>query len=100
MLFRGSRREVQLDAALHYQSPALPTDKAALARIQMEAVAKALKQIAPDRAEAIRLYYFGGLSHAETARVLNKTEAAVKMLISRGLHDLRTHTSLALEVDL
>jgi hypothetical protein len=31
--------------------------------------------------------------------VLGKSEAAVKMLISRGLHDLRTRTSVALEVD-
>lgn len=99
MLYRGHRREVPLDAALHYQSPTLPTDKAAQIRIQMEAVAQALKQIASDRAEAIRLHYFGGLSHTETAQALHKTEAAVKMLISRGLSDLRERTSLALELE-
>lgn len=99
MLYRGSRREVALEAALQYPSSALPTDKAAQARIQMEAVARALKQITPERAEAISLHYFGGLTHTEAARILNKTEAAVKMLISRGLNDLRTHTSLALELE-
>jgi hypothetical protein len=31
--------------------------------------------------------------------VLGKSEAAIRMLISRGLQDLRTRTSLALELD-
>jgi len=95
----GSRPEVPFDAALHYPSPGLPTDKAASQRLQLESVARALRQISPDRAEAIILTYFGGLSNAETGRVLNKSEAAVKMLISRGLQDLRERTSLALEVE-
>ena len=100
MHFRGSRLEVPLDAALHYPSPGLPTDKAATQRLELESVTHALKQISPDRAEAIILSYFGGLSNLETSRVLNKSEAAVKMLISRGLQDLRERTSLALEVEL
>jgi RNA polymerase sigma-70 factor, ECF subfamily len=100
MFFRGRKPEVPLDAALHVPSPSLPTDKAASLRIQIESVTRALRQIPPDRAEAIILSYFGGLSNIETSRVLNKSEAAVKMLISRGLQDLRERTSLALEVDL
>ena len=100
MYFRGRKPEFSLDEALHYPSPSLPTDKAATQRLELESVARALKQIAPDRAEAIILAYFGGLSNLETSRVLNKSEAAVKMLISRGLQDLRERTSLALEVEL
>ena len=100
MYFRGRKPEFSLDAALHYPSPSLPTDKAATQRLELESVARALQQISPDRAEAIILSYFGGLSNLETSRVLNKSEAAVKMLISRGLQDLREHTSLALEVEL
>lgn len=100
MFFRGSRPAVALDAALHYPSPDLPTDKAASQRLQLESISRALKQISADRAEALILTYFSGLSHSEAARVLNKTEAAVKMLVSRGLQDLRERTSLALEVEL
>ena len=100
MHFRGSRTELPLDTALHYPSPSLPTDKAALQRLQIEAVSRALRQISPERAEAISLSFFGGLSNTEVSRVLNKSEAAVKMLISRGLQDLRERTSLALEVEL
>jgi len=99
MYFRGNRHEVPLDAALHYPSPSLPTDKAALQRLKLESVARALRQIPPDRAEAISLSFFGGLSNLEVSRVLGKSEAAVKMLISRGLQDLRERTSLALEVE-
>ena len=100
MHFRGRKPEFSLDAALHYPNPSLPTDKAATQRLELESVARALQQISPDRAEAITLSYFGGLSNLETSRVLNKSEAAVKMLISRGLQDLRERTSLALEVEL
>ncbi len=101
MFFRrnGSRAEVPLDAALYYPSPDLPTDKAASQRLQLESVSRALRQLSPDRSEAIILTFFGGLSNGEAGRVLNKSEAAVKMLISRGLQDLRERTSLALEVE-
>jgi RNA polymerase sigma-70 factor (ECF subfamily) len=102
MFFRktGSRPEVTLVAALQTPSPEPPTDKAAYHRLQLEAVSRALRQISSDRAEALILTYFGGLSQAETGRVLNRSEAAVKMLIARGLQDLRERTSLALEVEL
>ena len=102
MFFRrnGSRPEVPLDAALYYPSPDLPTDKAASQRLQLESVSRALRQLSPDRSEAIILTFFGGLSNVEAGRLLHKSEAAVKMLISRGLQDLRERTSLALEVEL
>jgi RNA polymerase sigma-70 factor (ECF subfamily) len=99
LFFRGTRPQVQLDAALHLPSPDLPADKAAFQRLQMDSVSQALKRISPERAEAISLVYFGGLTNAEAARVLKKSEGALKMLISRGLQDLRTRTSLALEVE-
>lgn len=99
LFFRGSRPEVPLDAALHLPNPGLSPDKAAARHMQTDRVRNALKQLSPDRAEALILYYFGGLSAAESGRVLGKSEAAVKMLLSRGLRDLRERASLSLEVD-
>ena len=101
MFFRknGSRPELPLDAALQSPSPELPTDQAAMQRLQLESISHALKQLTPERAEALILTFFGGLSQAETGRVLHKSEDAVKMLIARGLQDLRERTSLALEVE-
>jgi len=95
----GTRREIPLDEALHYPSPSLPTDKEAARRLELESVSRALKQIAPDRAEALILSYFGGLTNLEISRVLNRSEAAVKMLLTRGLQDLRERTALALEAE-
>lgn len=97
--FRGSKPEVSLDAALHLPTSGLPTDKAAARRIQMDQVLGALRTISPDRAEALILCFFSGLSPSEAGLVLGKRETAVRMLISRGLQDLRSRTSLALEVD-
>jgi RNA polymerase sigma-70 factor (ECF subfamily) len=99
LLFRGSRPEVPLDAVLHIPTPGLPTDKAATQRLQMSHIRNALRQLSHERAEALILCYFGGLNAAEAGRVLGKSEAAVKMLLSRGLHDLRERTSLSREVD-
>lgn len=98
-LFRGRRPEVSLEAAVHIPSPGLPTDKAAARRIQLEQVVGALRNISPDRAEALILCFISELSTAEAAIVLGKSETAIRMLISRGLQDLRSRTSLALEVD-
>ena len=95
----GNRPEVPLDAALHIPTPGLPTDKAASRRLQMDQILGALRNISRDRAEALILCFFSGLSFVEAGLVLGKSEAAVKMLISRGLQDLRTRTSFALEVD-
>ena len=99
MFFRSSRIEVPLEAAVHYPSPGLPTDKAAYRRLQTDQIILALRNISRDRAEALVLCFFSGLSTSEAGLVLGKSEAAVKMLISRGLQDLRTRTSIALEVD-
>ncbi len=45
--------------------------------------------LSADRVEALRLRYWGGLSMAEIARVMRRTEAAAKMLVSRAISDLR-----------
>ncbi len=99
LFFRGRRLEVPLEAALHVAIPDLPTDQAASQRLQLDRVRRALKGLSPDRGEALILVYFSGLTISEAARVLRKSEAAVKMLVSRGLQDLRERTSLALEVE-
>ena len=99
LFFRGKRPQIPLDAALHLPYPGIPTDKAAARRLQMDQIFAALRTISRDRAEAIILCFFSELSTAEAALVLRKSESAIRMLLSRGLHDLRTRTSLSLEVD-
>jgi RNA polymerase sigma-70 factor, ECF subfamily len=97
--FRNRRPELSLESVSDIPSPALSTDKAAAQRLQIQAVHRALGQISSDRAEAITLCIFGNLTCSEAGHALGKSEAAVKMLLSRGLQDLRERTSLALEVE-
>jgi len=99
MFFRGSKPEVPLEAAHHIPTPDLPTDKAASRQLQLDLVQSALKSLSPDRSEALILCFFGGLTSREAGNILGKSEGAVKMLVSRGLQDLRERTSLALEVE-
>ena len=100
LFFRRRKFEAPLEAALHVPTPGLPTDKTVWQQLQLESVSRALRQISPDRGEALVLYFFGGLTSLEVSFVTGKSEAAVKMLLSRGLKDLRDRTSLVLEVEL
>lgn len=99
LLFRGRRPEVPIEAALHVPTSELGTEQAASLRLQVDSVSRALKQISRDRAEVIALILFSGLTCAEAAKAMRKSEASVKMSLSRGLRDLRERTSLVLEVE-
>jgi len=99
MHFRRIKPEVSIEAADQIPSSSLLTDQLANQRLRLDSIARALKQISPDRADAIVLCFFSELTYAEAGRVLNKSEAATKMLVSRGLQDLRERTSLAFEVE-
>ena len=97
--FRGSRPEVPLDAALHIPTPNLPTEKEVNLRLKREHLLTVIRTLSTDRAEALILCFFSGLSPGEAGLALGKSESAVRMLISRGLQDLRTRTSLAMEMN-
>lgn len=60
-----------------------------ISRLQMQEVVVILVRLNPERAEALRLRYFADLKIREVADVMEKSEGAVKMLISRGLDDIR-----------
>jgi RNA polymerase sigma-70 factor (ECF subfamily) len=55
----------------------------------MAALARSLRDLPPDRAQAVALHFFGGLSHKETARAMGRTQIAVKSLLHRALRELR-----------
>jgi RNA polymerase sigma-70 factor, ECF subfamily len=101
MFFRRSRNkpEVPIETAHHIPSPNPGTDQLADQRLRLDSITHALQQISPERADAITLCFFSELTYAEAGLVLKKSEAATKMLVSRGLQDLRERTSLRLEVE-
>lgn len=99
MYFRGIKPEVPIDTADQVPSPSLLTDQLADQRLRLDSITRALRQISPDRADAVALCFFSELTYAEVGHVLRKSEAAAKMLVTRGLQDLRERTSLAFEVE-
>lgn len=70
------------------------------AQLQHEQIAQTLRRLPEERAEALSLRFFAGLSTAETAQAMNRSEAAVKMLVHRGVQDLRRLLLGQLEVAL
>ncbi len=99
MFFRGIKLEVGIEAAEHIPNPNMATDYLTNQRLRLASVTRALKQISAERADAIALCFFSELTYAEAGHILKKSEAATKMLVSRGLQDLRERTSLAFEVE-
>ncbi len=96
--YRRNREELPLEHAEQLHSPLPQPDEAAHARLEINRVAQVLRVISPERAEALVLCLFSGLSLAEAARSIGKSEAAVKMLVQRGLCDLQERLAAHLEV--
>jgi RNA polymerase sigma-70 factor (ECF subfamily) len=96
--YRRSRDELPLEQAEELHSPLPLPEEIAHNRLELARVAQVLRLISPERAEALVLCLFGGLSLAEAARTVGKSEAAVKMLVHRGLCDLQERLAAHLEV--
>lgn len=58
-------------------------------QLTLESALSAIDRLHHDRGEAIRLHYFAGLSPDEIGVVMGKSEGAVRMLIHRGMRDLK-----------
>jgi len=69
----------------------------AMTHLQLAQVSDALQALASEQTEALTLRIFGELSAAEVGRIMGKSEAAVKMLVHRGLHKLQERLTLASE---
>lgn len=66
-----------------------PLDQCVEQGLEISRVLKALDHLSNDRAEVIRLYFFSGLTAAEVATTMGKSEPAVRMLIHRSINDLK-----------
>jgi len=97
LFFRQRKPEVSLDVADNHPGSDAPAEQSVGERLQVEQIQRALRTLSPDRAEALSLCVFGELTAAEAGRVLGKSEAAVKMLVFRGLRDLRPQLAHSLE---
>jgi RNA polymerase sigma-70 factor (ECF subfamily) len=96
--YRRSRLESSLEEVEHIHSPLPLPEETVAQRLDLARVARLLKLISPERAEALVLCLFAGLSLAEAAQAVGKSEAAVKMLVHRGICDLQERMAAHLEV--
>ena len=95
--YRRRRPELPLELAEAQHSPEALPEAAVLQRLEMRRVAQILRLLTPERAEALVLVLFGGLSLAEAAQSMGKSEAAVKMLLHRALSELQERLAVHLE---
>jgi RNA polymerase sigma factor (sigma-70 family) len=87
--YRSRRRHFPLEEADALPDPSTSPETLAGNRLDLTRLQDALAQLPPDRAEAIYLCVISELTSAEAAEALGKSQAAVKMLVLRGLRDLR-----------
>lgn len=87
--YRGRRQMVPLEAAYDVAADEPTLAEITDQQLKLERVAAALQAIAPDRAEALALRIFGGLSTGEVAQIMDKSPQAVKMLVYRAVQDLQ-----------
>lgn len=87
---RKSRTEVSL-GDITIQIPNLKDDPAAeiSLELELEPIKKALAEIKDDHAEVIIWHYFDELTIPEIAEILDKSEGAVRVMLSRGLEKVR-----------
>jgi len=95
--YRRARPLLPLDAARDVVDPGARPDEDAGEKLRLQRLAQALAALSPDRAEALALRIFGGLSVVEVAQVTGKSEAAVRMLVYRATQDLRVRLAPNLE---
>lgn len=96
-LFRQRRPVTELDEAVETADSGDEMDEIIDRQMAVERVARKLQSISPDRAEALSLRLFGGLEVAEIARIMEKQESAVRMLVFRGLRDLQAQLNVTQE---
>jgi RNA polymerase sigma-70 factor (ECF subfamily) len=97
--YRRRRDSLPLESAGDLHDPqALPEDLA-WQRGRMAAISQALRSISPERAEALVLRIFAGMSSAEAGQVMGRSDTAVRMLVHRGLRDLHELLAASEEVE-
>lgn len=95
--YRARHNWQPLESAESQPDPDPHPENQAIQQAELEQVLRAMTTLSHERAEALALCIFSGLSPSEAARVMGKSEAAVRMLVSRGLGDLRQRCTQAEE---
>lgn len=87
--YRKNRPRADLSDITQLPHPAPLPEEVVEQRLQLDRVVIALRALAPDRAEAVAMHVFGHLTYAEIGQAMQRSADAAKMLVHRGLKDLR-----------
>jgi RNA polymerase sigma-70 factor (ECF subfamily) len=90
--YRKDRYRQQLEAALHgqqlNQEDGYSLEREVGRQVSFELVAQAFLQLQADHQEVLTLRFINGLSHAETAQIIQRSEGATRVLQFRALKAL------------
>ncbi|MGD2155366.1 MAG: RNA polymerase sigma factor [Anaerolineales bacterium] len=89
MYYRQHSSTLSLEAAEDVPHPDPTPDVVIDKQLRLRRISRILKVLSPDRAEAVTLSLIVGLSTAEIAKLMSRSEAAIRMLVYRGVKDLR-----------
>lgn len=95
--FRRHRPTAPIESAEQLWDGAIRPDESIEQQLQLEAVMHGMRVLSPDRAEALALHSFSGLTVPEVAQVMKRSEAAVRMLIHRAIQDLQQRLRVPLQ---
>lgn len=87
--YRAHKDTVPLDSQLAVSDDADGPEERFDSHENITALTRALSQLSADYQHVLTLRFVSGLSHAETARVLGRSEEAVRVLQHRALNALR-----------
>ena len=89
--YRDRRRHqvISLNALIEQDDGRQRPEETTQAREQRQALAKVIRQLAPERQQLLILKYSEGLTNAEIAEVMGRSEGAIKSLYHRTLLALR-----------
>lgn len=87
--YRSNRPDEALELLEDVPNSADTPEASVEQQLQMEQVMRVMTRISPERAEALALRIFGGLSAAEVGQIMGKNEHAVNTLVYRAMRDLR-----------
>ncbi len=83
------KREVAMEGAADVPATAVSPDERLDQANLLDCLRQAMRQISPDRREALQLRFWAGLSVRETAVAMRRGQSAVKMLVARAISDLQ-----------
>lgn len=87
--YRTRREQVGLDAAAQLPDPAAGPETAVVHQEQTNALGQAMQQLKEEHQAVLTARFIVGLSHAETAVAMARTEEAVRALQYRAVGALR-----------